>query len=368
MASRKDYYDILGIRRGATEEEIEKAYQKLARTYQSAPHPGNKTAEFRFKEILEAYEILSNRTRRERYDRMGLELPPPDFFWEEALEAEEEEEGVFEGFEDVFEGFFEIGDQKAAQLARRGKDLHYPLEIDFEGAVHGTVKEVQILQEVPCIPCAGKGANLKGPQKVCERCGGAGQVQIGIPPSAFSRECGRCNGTGKIRIQKCEICSGKGWVSQRRAVSLQIPPGVNDRCRLYLPKTGHRGHNGGPRGDLIIEVKVQNHPYFWRKGDDLYVEVPLTIWEAALGAEIEIPTLHGPMMVDVPPGVQPQDELRFPSRGVPFLQGGGRGDQVLTFKMIVPRKMDDRSKKVLEELKTRNPANPRRKCGWNLKS
>lgn len=363
MASRKDYYDILGIRRGATEEEIEKAYLKLARTYQSAPYPGNKTAEFRFKEILEAYEILSDKVRREKYDQMGFELVPPDHFWE-GTRDEAEEEGSFDGFEDVLEG----GDQKAALLAQKGKDLHCSLEIDFESAIHGTVREVQIHQEVTCTSCAGKGANLKGPQKVCEQCGGAGQVQIGLPPEAFLRECGRCEGSGKVRVQRCQTCSGRGLTRQKRVISLPIPPGVNDRCRLYLPGMGHRGRYGGPGGDLIVEIQVGKHPYFKRKGDDLYTEVPLTIWEATLGAEVEIPTLNGQMKVRVPPGVQPEDQMRFPGQGIPFLQGGGRGDQVLTFKMTVPRQIDDRSKKMLKELKQRNPDNPRQGCGWILKS
>jgi molecular chaperone DnaJ len=363
MASRKDYYDILGIRRGATEEEIEKAYKKLARTYQSTPPPGNKSAEFRFKEILEAYEILSDKARRERYDQMGPELPPSDFFWRDSMD-EGEEEG---GFEDVFEGLFEVGDQRAEQLAQRGKDLHRSLEIDFESSVRGTVKRVQICQEVSCVPCAGQGASMQGEVKVCGRCGGAGKVQIGIGSSAFSRECGRCQGTGKIRVQRCGFCSGKGWISRRRVVSLQIPPGVKDRCLFYLLKMGHGGLNGGPRGDLILEVRVQNHPYFRREGDDLHLEVPLTVWEAALGAEIDVPTLDGVMRVRVLPGVQPGEQMRFPGHGVPFLQGGGRGDQVLTFTMAVPRGMDNQFKKILEELKERDPAKPRQRCGWFLK-
>lgn len=368
MASRKDYYDILGLRRGATEEEIEKAYQKLARTYQFAPHPGNKTAEFRFREILEAYEILSDKTRRERYDQMGIELPPPDFFWEESLGEGGEEDSSFDGFEDVFEGLLEVGERPGSQSAQRGKDLHCTLEIDFESAIHGAIKRVHVLQEVPCVPCAGKGFNPKGPRKVCSHCGGAGQIQVGIPPSAFSQACGRCRGVGKVQIQHCEFCSGQGWIAKKRVVSLQIPPGVNDRCRLYLPRMGHLSQKEGPRGDLVAEVRVKNHPYFQRKGDDLHIEVPLTVWEAALGVEVEIPTLKGSMKVKVPPGVQPGDQLCFPGRGVPFLQGGGRGDQVLTFKVMVPRGMDHRCQRILEELKKRNPANPRQECGWRLKS
>jgi molecular chaperone DnaJ len=368
MASRKDYYDILGVRRGATKEEIEKAYQKLARTYQSAPHPGNRTAEFRFKEILEAYEILSNQARRERYDRMGIELPPLDFFEEDAYEEVDEEESGFEGFEDVFEARFEAGQKTIAQPVQKGKDLHCTLEIDFESAVHGTRKEVHVLEEVPCLPCGGKGVSPNGPQKTCEPCGGAGQVQVGIPPLAFSQECSRCRGSGKVLIQRCEGCSGKGWVSQEKLVSLPIPAGVNDRCQIYLPKMGQPGKNGGPRGDLVAEIRLKGHPYFQRRGDDLYIEVPLTLWEAGLGVEVEVPTLEGSKKVKVPPGAQPGDQIRLAGQGVPHLQGGGRGDQVVVLKIVVPPKMNAKSRKILEELKRQNPVDPREECGWRLKS
>ncbi len=365
MASQKNYYDILGVRRGATEEEIEKAYHRLTRTHPYAPPPSQKTGEFRFKEILEAYEILSNKARRERYDRTGVELPPPDFLWEEEME-EEEEEGLLEGFEDVLEaGLRSSG--KIHQAEKKGKDLRFNLDIEFESAVRGTVTQVQVLQEIPCKSCAGRGLNLRGPQRVCRQCGGAGQVQVGLPPSAFFQPCGRCEGKGKIRIQPCRSCSGKGLVARRKRVSLRISPGVNDRCRLFLSGLGHMGPQG-KRGDLIAEIRVGGHPYFERKGDDLHLEVPLDIWEAALGTVVEVPTLNGPYRLKVPPGVQPGDQLRLSGRGVPFLQGNGQGDQVITFAVRVPREIDARSRKLLQELKKKNSSDPRAECGWRRKS
>ncbi len=363
MASKKDYYDILGIRRGASEEEIEKAYLKLARTYQSAPHPGNKTAEFRFKEILEAYEILSDKTRREKYDLMGLEHSPRDWIWEEP--EDDDEEGSLEGFEDVLEGLRDAGGEKGAS-ARRGKDLHFSVEIDFESAVRGVLMEVKVRQDLLCKTCKGGGLNLDGRQKTCERCGGAGQIQIGLLPSAFSQECTRCGGSGKVWTEPCAVCSGAGRVNRKKTISLDIPPGVNNGCVLYLSRNGHSGAHGGLKGDLVARVKVKSHPYFQRKGDDVYLDVPLTIWEAALGTEIEVPTLDGPMKVQVPAGVQPGEEMRLGGKGTPFLEGEGQGDQVLVFHITVPREVDSRSKKILKELKERNP-NPDRQSAWRTK-
>ncbi len=364
MASQKNYYDILGVRRGATEEEIEKAYHKLTRTHPYAPLPSQKTAEFRFKEILEAYEILSNKARRERYDRTGVELPPPDFLWEEEME-DFEEEGQFDGFEDVLEaGLKPYGIQRGE---KKGKDLRFTLDIEFEDAVRGAVKEVQVLQEFPCKQCAGKGLSVRGPQKVCRQCGGAGQVQVGLPPSAFFQSCSRCEGKGKIRVQPCGPCSGKGFVLRKKRISLRISPGTNDGCRLFFSGLGHTGPEG-KRGDLVAEIRLGQHPYFNRRGDDLHLEVPLNIWEAALGAVIEVPTLNGPCRLKVPPGVQPGDQLRLSGRGVPFLQGNGQGDQVITFAVKVPREIDARSRKLLQELKKKNSSDPRAQCGWRRKS
>jgi molecular chaperone DnaJ len=318
---------------------------------------------------LEAYEILSNKAKRERYDRSGGDLPLTDFFWEEGSEETgEEEDGSWEGFEDLFPEKFKSGGPGLSLLPQRGKDLFLRVEIDFESALRGTVEEVQVLQEATCLPCSGTGIDPQSPVRVCEECGGAGQVQIGLSPSAFAHHCRRCRGMGRVRVQGCQFCSGRGWVHRKKVISLQLPPGVDDRCRVFLMKLGQAGKNGGLNGDLIAEVKVKNHPYFRRKGDDLYVEVPLSLWEAALGTEVEVPALTGAMKVKVPPGVQPGDECRLPGQGAPSLHEGRRGDQVLSYKVMVPRHVDGRSKRCLEELKRRNPENPRQECSWRWKS
>jgi molecular chaperone DnaJ len=363
MASRKDYYDILGIRRGATEEEIERAYRKLTRTYQFDPHLSNhKTVEFRFKEISEAYEILSNKEKREKYDRAGDEILFSDFDWEYDLEEGEEKESNFEGFEDIFESYFGSEEQAALRQPQRGKDLYSTVEIRLEEAVAGTLKEVQVFRDISCFRCLGKGVDLTGPQKVCDECGGAGQVQVGLPPSAFSQTCSRCRGEGKVHIQLCEACCGKGRVAQKEVVGLQIPPGADNGCCIYLSGKGQPGKNGGRWGDLVVDVRVQKHPDFQRKGDDLHLEVPLAVWEAALGAEVEVPTLDGPAILTVPQGLKNGEQLRLPGKGVPYFCGGGRGDQVVSFKIVLPQNLDDKSKQLLEELKRLNPKDPRPRC------
>jgi molecular chaperone DnaJ len=362
MASRKDYYDILGIRRGATEEDIEKAYQKLARTYQTAPHPGNKTADFRFKEILEAYEILSDKARRERYDRLGLDFPLQEGFWEEGLD-EGDEENSLEGFEDFWEQGFKGGNSGVFQGVERGRDIHLTLEIDLASAVRGVVKKVQILKENPCPVCQGEGFLAGGSQKLCGLCGGAGQIQVGLPPSAFGMGCDRCRGTGRISPQRCEACSGKGRIQRRMWVPIQVPPGVDDHCRLYLSRMGHEGRRGGPSGDLVAEVRVKKHAFLERRGEDLYLELPLSIWEAALGAEVEVAALEGKVKVSIPAGSQCGEEIRVPEEGVPSLGGIGRGDLVISPRICVPRKVDKKSRELLEELRRHLLADPANRGG-----
>jgi molecular chaperone DnaJ len=366
MASRKDYYDILGVRRGATEEEIESAYRRLTRTYQLGHHPGNKAAESRIREISEAYEILSDKEKREKYDRSGNEFPFPDLGWEYDPEEGEEADFNLEGFEDVFERRIGPGVQRAVRIPQKGVDLCCTLEIKFEEAIHGTVKEVQTQREISCPECSGKGVDPTGPQKVCEECGGAGQVQIGLPPSAFSKICSRCQGWGRVHIQLCGFCSGKGKLAQKEAIPVKIPAGVDDACRIYLRGLGQEGRGGGPTGDLLVNIRVQRHPYFLRKGDDLHLTLPLAVWEAALGAEVKVPTLEGWAVLTIPQGTQNGDRLRFPGKGVPYFHGGGEGDQVISLEIVIPQGLDERSKEILGELKQRNPEDPRQKCRWRL--
>ena len=366
MASQKDYYDILGIRRDATEEEIEKAYRKLARTYHLDVNPGNKTTEGSFREISEAYKILSNKEKRERYDRLGLELPPPDSFWED--DPEEEGDGfALAGFEDVLGRYFGMGEEAAPRWPQKGIDLQCTVEIELPEAIRGTVAEVSVQREVPCPRCLGKGADPESRQKVCRKCGGAGQVQVGLPPSAFSQICPCCEGLGRVPTQICRSCSGKGRLTRKEVVSVEIPAGVDDGCRIYLKGRGEAGKNGGPRGDLVVTMKVRQHPFFQRRGDDLHIEVPLTIWEAALGAEVEVSTIDGPAILPIPPGVQSGERLFLRGKGIPSLAGSGRGDQVISLKIAAPKDLDGKSREILRELERLNPQNLRARGGRRLK-
>ncbi len=346
MASRKDYYDILGIRRDASEEEIEKAYRKLTRTYHRDLHQSS------FREISEAYETLSNKEKRERYDRSRCEIFSPAL-WEYEFGGPEEgdEDLSFEGFEDVVAGDLDEVRKVVPPHLLRGKDIFSPVKIGFEEATRGTLKEVKIGREVPCRRCFGKGFDPRGEQEICRKCAGAGQVQIGLPPATFLQIWSRCRGRGKVEVEPCSDCSGKGIILQNEKVLLEIPPGVDRGCRIFLRGKGQSGRQRGPSGDLVVQVEIEDHPLFHRKGSDLHVEVPLNMWEAALGGEVEVPTLEGPVVVTVPPGTQWGQEVRLSGKGIPFLYGRGRGDQVISFRVMVPQILPGRSKEILEELR-----------------
>lgn len=361
MASRNDYYDILGIRRGASEEEVERAFRKLARRYQV--DSGSKAAETRFKEISEAYEILSNKEKRERYDRIGPDLPFLDDSWE--FEPEEEA-GLFAGFEDVFGKFFGRPEEGAFRQPQRGKDVHCQVSIPFLKAIQGGAAQVRVKKKNLCLGCAGKGKDPEGEERTCSQCAGARQIQIGIPPVTFLRVCPLCSGMGKIPVKVCGSCFGKGWVTEEEIISLPIPPGINDGCRIYLKGMGEAGKNGGSPGDLVALIEVEKHPHFRRRGDDLVLEVPLAFWEATLGAEVPIPTLEGAETVKIPPGVQDGERLLLCGKGAPSFHGEKRGNQVMILRVVTPQDLDERSKALLQELKRRNPQNPRQGCQWTI--
>jgi molecular chaperone DnaJ len=369
MASRKDYYDILGIRRGATAAEIEKAYQKLIRTYYPPPG-GNTAAEARFREISEAYEILSDKDKRERYDRSEPLETYSDFLGYMPEENDEEgpEEFSLDGFEDVFKQYFDPADGAISRHPQPGGDLYSTVLLDLEDVVQGTIKILHILQDIPCTPCRGTGMDSQSAKRVCSHCGGAGQIQIGLPPATFCQTCFRCQGTGRIPQDPCPVCSGKGRLKRKKTLTLRIPPGVANGCRIFFRGLGKMGQNRGPRGDLIVQLEVRDHPYFRRQGDDLFLcEVPLTIWEAALGVEIEVPSLKGMEKIKVPPAMQTGGEIRLPQAGIPHFHSEGRGDLVITFRVITPQDLPRRSQKIMEELKKLHPQDVRGNCIWRRK-
>ena len=365
MASRKDYYDILGVRRGASAAEIEKAYRKLARTYHTPPG-GNRIAEVRFQEISEAYEILSDKDKRERYDRAEPFETDRDFF-EYAPEEEYDDPDEFslDGFEDVFKEFFDSAEGIVSKHPQPGADLFASVELDLEDVVQGAIKILHVMQDIPCTPCRGTGRDSQSAKKICSHCGGAGQIQIGLPPATFRQTCFRCQGTGKIPRDPCSVCSGKGRLNGKKTLSLRIPPGVADGCRIFFRGLGKMGENKAPRGDLIVQLKVKEHPYFCRQGDDLFLyEIPLTMWEAALGVEIEVPSLKGMEKVKVPPAMQTGGEIRIRQAGIPHFHSEGRGDLVITFRVVTPRDLNGRSQEIMEELKKLHPEDPRKNCRW----
>lgn len=335
MASRKDYYDILRVRRNATSEEIERAFRKLIRTYQFLPQGQSKAAASYLQEITEAYEILSDREKRKKYDCDGQVLRDDEDFWE--IEKDEEEPPLA-GFEDVFEGSLLILEQERDARPRRGKDIYLPLELSFQESIWGGEREVKWQREINCSACRGKGWQDEKPTKICPPCGGAGQIQIGLWPEFILETCPACSGKGKIYQQICPSCSAKGRIKEKAAISLQIPPGVNEGCRIYLMGKGDEGKNGGEDGDLVIKIKISKSPLFQKLGHDLYLTIPLPIGDDLLGREIEVPTLAGHKKIQVPRVLPEEGQIRLPEEGPPIFLGEGRGDLVIRTKTIPPPK------------------------------
>lgn len=342
MAIKGDYYEILGVPRDATDEEIKKAFRRLAFQY----HPDrNKEpgAEEKFKEINEAYEVLSDPRKRANYDRYGQAVSPGWGF-----------EGFgFGGLGDLFEAFF--GATTTAQrIPQRGADLRTQLVISFEEAVFGVQKEIEIERSEVCSLCHGTGSEPgTNPQK-CPSCNGTGQVRR-IQQSLFGRfvnitTCSQCQGQGTVITNPCSQCRGKGRHRVKRKVMVNIPPGVDDGQQLRLTGEGDAGLWGGPSGSLYIELSVRPHPFFQRAGDNIIYELPINFAQAALGAEIKIPTLDGQTILSIPPGTQTGKTFRLKGKGIPRLNGRGRGDQLIKISVVTPKHLDERQRKLFEEL------------------
>jgi molecular chaperone DnaJ len=334
---KRDYYEVLGVSREASPDEIKKAYRRLAHQYHPDKNPGDKKAEERFKDIGEAYEVLSNAEKREAFDRYGHAGPPPRGF-----------EGFGSVFDDLFEGFFGGGRARGA-AAYRGADLRYNLEISFEEAVEGGQREIAIPRLEACATCKGTGAKPGTQRAPCRACRGTGQVRYSQGFLTISQPCGRCGGEGSILESPCGACRGQGQVRAERTISVRIPGGVETGTRLKLSGEGEAGVRGGPPGDLYVVLTVQDHPIFSRQEDDLYCEVPITFVQAALGAEIEIPTLSGRAKIKIPPGAQSGTEFRLRGKGVPNVRGYGRGDLVARVFVEVPTRLTAPQRELLEQ-------------------
>lgn len=346
--SKRDYYEVLGINKNASEEEIKKAYRKLARQY----HPDvNKEpdAETKFKDVKEAYDTLSNESKRARYDQYGHEDPNTGFGGAGYGGAD------FGDFSDIFDMFFGGGRKSSNPNApRRGADLQYSMTLKFKEAVFGKETDITLPKEEKCDTCRGSGAKPGSKIETCSVCKGTGQQEI-IQNTPFGRivnrrVCTACHGQGKIIVEKCHECRGTGRVKRQKKIHIKVPAGVDDGAQIRVSGEGEPGVNGGPSGDLFIILHVRSHDFFKRDGDNIYCDVPVTFTQAALGDEIEVPTLDGKIKLKIPEGTQTGTNFRLRGKGVPHLRYSGRGDQHVKVIVETPSKLNEEQKELLRKL------------------
>ena len=386
----KDYYGILGVKKTATAEEIRKAFRKLARKYHPDVNPGDKKAEERFKEISEANDILSDEKKRKIYDQLGFysdqidpaqaeaaaragygpagagpggQGVPFDFggfdfsdFANQQSAGQQQTGGGWGGFRDIFSGIFNQGgrEQRGPQA---GSDLEYQVQVDFWTAIRGGVTKLQIQRQEMCPTCKGKGTT--GGSHTCPECHGTGQVTQMGGRMKFNIQCPNCGGSGKVH-NTCPTCHGEGTVTRTENIEFRIKPGTRDGQRIRLAGKGNAGINGGPAGDLYLIIRAGTNQVFTRQGDDIYITVPVTVAEAALGSKIEVPTIDGRAQLKIPPGTQSGQKLRMRERGVASsADEGKRGNQIVTIEITVPKVQDERSKEILREFAKLNPEDPR---------
>ncbi len=347
MESKKDYYKILGVDRNATEDDIKKAFRRLALQYHPDRNPGNKEAEEKFKEISEAYEVLSSPEKRAYYDRYGDIAGPASPFTESDFDFS------FRDLNEIFEEFFSdfIGDRSRRKGPRpqKGHDLRYNLQISFEEAVFGADKQIKIPKYITCSDCGGSGAKGGTGIETCRVCRGTGQETFHQGFITISRTCSRCGGEGRVIKEICPACRGSGRVKKEKEVAVRIPPGVETGTRLRIQGEGEMGLYGGPPGDLYVVISVMEHPIFERDGYDIICEIPISFVQAALGDEIDIPTIDGMTKFRIPQGTQSGQTYRLKGKGVERLDGSGRGDQIIKIVVEVPKKLTEEQKKLLME-------------------
>ena len=358
MADQKrDYYEVLGVSKGASEDELKKAYRRLAKKYHPDLNPGDKAAEASFKEVNEAYEVLSDKDKRARYDQFGHAGVDPNF------NPNGGGFGGFGGFTDMgdidlgdlfgsfFGGGFGGGGGSRRNAPQKGETVRAGVTITFEEAAFGCEKEVTVSRTEQCDVCKGTGCAPGTTAEVCPDCHGSGTVRIQRGGGGFSfsttTSCPKCRGTGKIIHQPCKTCGGGGTVRKQKKLAVTIPAGIDDGQAVSLRGQGGAGRNGGPAGDLLIGVTVKPHPIFRREGTSVYMDQPVSFVQAALGAELEIPTLDGKVKWTLPEGTQPGTTFRLNGKGIPGLGGRGRGNQYVTVKVQVPTNLNKEQKEAL---------------------
>ncbi|MBR3705754.1 MAG: molecular chaperone DnaJ [Firmicutes bacterium] len=356
MAEKRDYYEVLGLQKGASDDEIKKAFRKMAMKYHPDKNPGDKEAEEKFKEVNEAYSVLSDADKKSKYDRFGHAGVDPNAGFGGAGGF-----GGFGGFEDIFDMFggafgggFGGGGQRRANQPRKGRDLQKAITITFEEAAFGAKKTIEISKYVACSTCNGEGTKPGTSKKTCPRCNGTGQVATmqRTPFGQFQSvtTCDQCGGSGKIIEEPCPDCRGEGKVRKNVTISVDIPAGVDNESVIPIRGQGEPGINGGPAGDLYIVLNVKPHKMFKRNGADLYLEIPISFDQAALGAEIVVPTLEGKVSYKVPAGTQPGTTFRLRDKGIKHLRREAKGDLYVKVNLEVPTKLNGKQKKAIQHM------------------
>ncbi len=349
---KRDYYEVLGVEKGATEQEIKKAYRKQAMKYHPDRNPGDKSAEEKFKEVNEAYEVLSDSQKRQTYDQFGHAGFDPHSGFGGA--------GGFDGadfgdlgdiFGSVFGDMFGGGMRQRRNGPKRGADLRYSMDVTFEEAAFGVEKDFTVRREEECDVCHGTGAKPGTNSKKCSTCHGSGQVsqQVRTPFGVMMQTttCSTCHGEGEVIEEKCHKCGGRKTVPGKKTVSVKVPAGIENGTMLRMSGQGQPGEKGGPRGDLFIQIRVQPHEIFEREGNTVWLEMPISFAQAALGDEIEVPTLDGKVKYKIPEGTQTGTIFRLKEKGIPYMRSKGRGDQKIRVKVQVPKKMTEKQKELL---------------------
>ncbi len=353
MADKRDYYEVLGVERSADDDTIKKAYRKLAKKYHPDMNPGDKEAEAKFKEINDAYAVLSDSEKRAAYDNYGHAA----FDGSMGGAGSYSDFGGFGGFGDIFSSFFgggfSSGGSARRNAPRRGDDIGIAVTVTFEEAAFGTKKDVSFNKVSSCSSCGGTGAK-GGKSETCKACGGTGQKNVtqrlGGMQFQSTVTCDACRGTGKIIKEPCDTCRGTGFLRQSKKLSVSIPAGISNGERIALRGQGNDGANGGPAGDLIIEVRVKEHKIFTRRGADIFCEVPVTVAEATLGAEIDIPTLEGTKKYKIPEGTQTGTRFSLKQNGACVINSSGRrGDLIFTVNVETPRSLNAKQKELMRQ-------------------
>ncbi len=358
MADKRDYYEVLGLNKGASDDEIKKAYRQNAKKYHPDLHPGDKAAEEKFKEVNEAYEVLSDKEKKARYDQFGHAGVDPNY----GAGAGGYGGNPFNGgidIDDIFSSFFGgFGGSRgrSANRPQRGSDVNAAVTITFEEAAKGCKKTINFNSVDNCDSCHGTGAEPGTQAKTCSACGGSGRVTVNqrtpFGTVQTQRSCDACHGTGKVIEHPCHKCNGSGRHRKNHTVDVSIPAGIKDQMMLNVSGHGNAGYNGGPKGDLHVTVNVKNHNLFERRGDDVWCDLPITFTQAVLGSEVVVPTLDGKVNYSIHEGTQPNDVFRLKGRGIPHLGGRGKGDQYCRVVVEIPKNLNNKQKELIRQFES----------------